>query len=348
MTGADTAGAAAERLVVLAEGFSADAHYGKTGRGIRHYGRRPVVAIVDSERAGERDDDVPVVADIDEALEHGPTTAVIGVAPQGGRLPLAWRRLVEQCLERGVAVESGLHDLLADDPDLRALAARTGAEIRDLRRSPEGLGCPTGANLGVRSRIALTVGSDCAIGKMTVSLELEAEARKRGLAALFVPTGQTGIAIAGWGIAVDAVVSDFVAGAAERLVVEGEQRGGTDLLLVEGQGAITHPAYASVTLGLLHGAVPHVLVLCHKAGTTEVEGYPGHPILPLPRLVALYESVALPRRPARVACVALNTSDLDDAAARDAIATVMVETGLPTDDPVRFGRSRLLAAILES
>ena len=173
----------------------------------------------------------------------------------------------------------------------------------------------------------LTVGSDCAIGKMTVSLELDRAAHARGLASRFVPTGQTGIAIAGWGIAVDAVVSDFIAGAAERLVVEGHERGG-ELLFVEGQGALTHPAYSGVTLGLIHGSAPHAFVLCHQAGTTEVEGYPGHPLLPLPELVELHEWISLPARKARVAAIALNTRDLSDDAARAAIARAEAETGL--------------------
>ena len=119
----------------------------------------------------------------------------------------------------------------------------------------------------------------------------------RGIASRFVPTGQTGIAIAGWGLSVDAVVADFIAGAAERLVVEGSERGG-DLLLVEGQGSITHPAYSGVTLGLIHGSAPHAYVLCHMAGTTEVEGYEGYPLLSLPKLVALHEAISLTRRPA--------------------------------------------------
>jgi uncharacterized NAD-dependent epimerase/dehydratase family protein len=181
---------------------------------------------------------------------------------------------------------------------------------------------------------------------MTVALELDRAARERGVASQFVPTGQTGIAIAGWGIAVDAVVSDFIAGAAERLVVEGHERGG-DVLVVEGQGAVTHPAYSGVTLGLMHGSAPHVYVLCHLAGATEVEGYPGHPLLPLTELVELHERLSLPRRPARVDCVALNTRLLDsDEEARAAIARAEEETGLPADDPVRFGPARLVDAIL--
>ncbi|HWC32536.1 MAG TPA: NAD-dependent epimerase/dehydratase family protein, partial [Actinomycetota bacterium] len=192
--------------------------------------------------------------------------------------------------------------------------------------------------------VVLTVGSDCAVGKKTMAIELDREARARGVRSVFVPTGQTGIMIAGWGIAVDAVVADFLAGAAERLVVEGARRG--DLLWVEGQGAILHPQFSGVTLGLYHGSAPHLLVLCHLAGTTEIEGCPGHAIPPLAELVELHERLALPARPATVAAVALNTSGLDESEARRAVEAAEDETGLPADDPVRFGPGRLVDAIL--
>jgi uncharacterized NAD-dependent epimerase/dehydratase family protein len=220
-------------------------------------------------------------------------------------------------------------------------------KLRDLRRSPPGLDCATGANLEVDAQIVLTVGSDCAIGKMTVSLELDRVASERGLASVFVPTGQTGIAIAGWGIAVDAVVADFLSGAAEQLLLEGRRRGG-DLLLVEGQGSLIHPAYSGVTLGLYHGSVPHLLVLCHRAGATEIEGSPGHPIPPLRELVELHEQMALPRRPARVAAVAVNTAGLDERAAAEAVAAAAEDAGLPACDPVRDGAEALLEAVLEA
>ena len=160
-----------------------------------------------------------------------------------------------------------------------------------------------------------------------------------------MPTGQTGIAIAGWGIAVDAVVADFLAGAAERLVVEGAERGGK-LLFVEGQGSLVHPLYSGVTLGLMHGSAPHAFVLCHVPGSTEIEGCPGHPIPPLPDLVELHERMSLPARRAQVVAIALNTSGLDDDAAREAIAAAEAETGLPADDPVRFGSGPMLDSIL--
>jgi uncharacterized NAD-dependent epimerase/dehydratase family protein len=335
-----------KRYPILAEGRSADTHYGKTARGIIRYGPHPVVAIIDSTRAGEREQGIPVVARVEEALAFGPTTAVVGVATQGGRFPPAWRALLKSSIANGLDVESGLHEFVSEDPELVELANRHGVGLRDLRKPPEGLSVPTGANLEVDARIVLTVGSDCAIGKKTVAVELDLEARRRGLDSVFVPTGQTGIAIAGWGIAVDAVVADFLAGAAERLVVEGAERGGK-LLFVEGQGSIVHPMYSGVTLGLVHGCAPHAFVLCHLAGATEIEGSPGHPIPPLPELVALYEQISLPARPAKVAAIALNTAAIEgDGEARDAVAAVEAETGLPSDDPVRFGASLLLDAVL--
>jgi uncharacterized NAD-dependent epimerase/dehydratase family protein len=334
-----------KRYLVLAEGFSGDPHHGKTARGVLRYRRDDVVAILDSTRAGEREDGLPVVGTVEEALPLGPTTALVGVATQGGRFPPEWIELIRACVERGLDVENGLHVFLGDDPGLVELARRRGAELRDLRRPPADLSTVTGENLRVDARIVLTVGSDCAIGKMTVCCELDLEARRRGLRSVFVPTGQTGIAIAGWGISVDAVVSDFLAGAAERLVVEGGQRG--DLLWVEGQGALLHPLYSGVTLGLMHGSVPHAYVLCHEAGLTELEVDGHHPIPPLRELVELHERISLPVRPARVVAVAVNTRSLDDDAARAAVAEAEEETGLAADDPVRFGAGRLLDAVLE-
>jgi uncharacterized NAD-dependent epimerase/dehydratase family protein len=335
------------RLLLLAEGHSADPHFGKTARGVLRYRPEQVVAVLDSERSGQSQDGAPIVATVEEALRFDPTIALVGVATQGGRFPPAWRELLRQSIAAGLDLESGLHEFVSDDAELTELAARAGVTLRDLRKPPAGLNVPTGANLTHPAKVVLTVGSDCAIGKMTVALELDAESRRRGVASEFVPTGQTGIAIAGWGISVDAVVADFLAGAAEQLVVEGVERGG-ELLWVEGQGSLLHPGYSGVTLGLLHGSAPHALVLCHHAGQTVVDGDERFPIPPLAELVELHERIALRARPARVAAVALNTRELDDEAARDAIAAAEAETGLPADDPVRFGADRILTAVLET
>jgi uncharacterized NAD-dependent epimerase/dehydratase family protein len=335
------------RYLLLAEGSSGDPLYGKTMRGVLRYRREDVVAILDSTRAGETEDGVPIVGSVGEAAELRPTTALVGVVTQGGYFPPAWMELLRDCVDHGLDVENGLHVFLGDDPTLSLLAAERGVELRDLRRPPADLSTATGENLSVDATIVLTVGSDCAIGKMTVSCELDLEARRRGLRSVFVPTGQTGMVIAGWGMAIDAVVADFLAGAAERLVLEGRDRGG-ELLWVEGQGSLVHPVYSGVTLGLYHGSAPHLLVLCHEAGRTHIEGAGGgpHPIPPLRELVELHERLALPARPARVAAVALNTRALGDDGARAAVAAAEEETGLPADDPVRFGASKLVDAVL--
>jgi uncharacterized NAD-dependent epimerase/dehydratase family protein len=333
-----------KRYLILAEGKSADPHYGKTARGVVRYSPHPTVAILDSTRAGETHDGIPVVGAVNDALCFNPTTALVGVATQGGRFPPAWRELLRSCVSKGLDVENGLHEFLTDDAELVELAARHGVELRDLRKPPADLNVPTGENLELDAHVVITVGSDCAIGKMTVALELDRAARERGLRSVFVPTGQTGIAIAGWGISVDAVVSDFLAGAAERLVVEGARRG--DLLWVEGQGALLHPAYSGVTLGLMHGSAPHAYVLCHQAGAAAIEGYPEQPIPPLSELVELHEHASLTARPAKVVCIALNTRALSEAKARAAVAEAEDETGLPADDPVRFGAGKLLDAAL--
>jgi uncharacterized NAD-dependent epimerase/dehydratase family protein len=332
------------RLLILAEGHSGDPHFGKTASGVIRYRPEDIVAILDSARHGETQDGFPVVGSVSDALEYEPTTALVGVATQGGRFPPAWRDVLKDSIRAGLDVENGLHEFVSEDPELVGLAREHGVELRDLRKPPPGLNVPTGGNLTHNATTILAVGSDCAIGKMTVALELDREARRRGLRSEFIPTGQTGMAIAGWGIAVDAVVSDFIAGAAEQLVLEGVERGG-EVLFVEGQGSLLHPAYSGVTLGLIHGSAPHGYVLCHMAGETVVDGDDRFPIPPLSEVVALHEQISLLARPALVHAIALNTRNLDDDGARRAIEEAEAETGLPADDPVRFGAGKLVDAL---
>lgn len=338
-----------ERLAVLTGGQLAES-YAKTAHGVLRYGTREVVCVIDAAHAGRRAVDVvpfcaspaPVVADVSAARELGATTVLLGVAPLGGRLTAAWREVLLAALGLGMHVEAGLHTDLGADPELAAAARAAGVGIRDLRAVPDDLGVPLAGPVG--ARVVHTVGSDCAIGKMSVVLELDRAARDRGLGSVFVATGQTGVAISGWGMAVDHVISDFVAGAADRLVREGATRG--DLLWLEGQGSIYHPAYSGVTLGLLHGSSADALVLCHRAGRTAVADYPGTALPPLAEIVRGYEEAAGWVRPARVAAVALNTAGLDDAAARAAVEAAAAGTGLVADDVVRFGAGRVLDAVL--
>ncbi len=342
-----------ERLAIFAEGLFAG-HHGKTAHGVIRYGTREVVAVIDSTQAGRTAvevvpfsrRDVPIVATLREAIDLGANALLVGVAPTGGKLDPAWRAVLLEAIGAGLHVEAGLHTQLHEDPQLRRAATRAGVALRDLRAAPPDLTVPQGPNSRPGSvRVVHSVGSDTVIGKKVVTLELDRAARERGLRSVYVPTGQTGVAIAGWGLAVDHVISDYVAGAGERLVHEGAERG--DLLFVEGQGALFHPAYSGVTLGLLHGSAPDLLVLVHKAGASALRNYPDLPIPPLAELVAAYEGVARHVRPARVAAIALNTADLDtDEDAREAIAAAQAETGLVADDVVRFGPERVLDAVL--
>ena len=344
-----------EKLAIFAEDLFVK-HNGKTAHGVIRYGTREVVAVIDSSQAGKTASElvpfcvhpVPIVASVGEAIELGAEALLIGVAPTGGKLDRAWRPALLEAISAGLSLEAGLHSQLADDAELRRAADELGVGLRDLRASPGDLSVPEGPYSrpdGVR--VVHSVGSDTVIGKKVVTLELDRLARENGERSVYVPTGQTGVAIAGWGIAVDHVISDYVSGAAERLVREGAERG--DLLFVEGQGALFHPAYSGVTLGLLHGSAPDALVLVHKAGAGAIRNYPDLPIPPLPELIEAYEGIARRVRPARVAAIALNTADLDsDDEARVAIDAAREETGLVTDDVVRFGPERVLTAVLES
>jgi uncharacterized NAD-dependent epimerase/dehydratase family protein len=203
----------------------------------------------------------------------------------------------------------------------------------------------SGEGFAVEPKVALTVGTDAAIGKMTATLELERAAKTDGLSTGFVPTGQTGVIVAGWGVCVDAVVSDFVAGVSEMLVLEAA-KSSPDLILVEGQGSLAHPAYSGVTLGLLHGCCPDCLILC--VSPDDSPGYAGVPRPTPARAARLYEEVAALVKPAPVVAVSTNTRGLSDAEARAFVEKVADETGLPTADPFRASAEPILEAVLRS
>jgi uncharacterized NAD-dependent epimerase/dehydratase family protein len=337
-------------LLILTEGQFGE-HDAKTAYGVIRYGRDEVVAVLDSTKAGENvatylpGHDIPIVATLDEALAlpTPPDALLIGIAPTGGKLPASWRAIIHSAIDAGLDILSGLHTFLGDDAEFAAAAHIRGVEIIDYRRPPERLETAVGRRHAPGKRVILTVATDCAIGKMSVSLELRKSAVAAGESAVFVPTGQTGMMIEGWGVAVDRLISDFAQGTVEWMVEEAEAMG--DWIFVEGQGSLDHPAYSSVTLSLIHGATPHAMVMTYKPGMTDhdFDHLPDvtFPIAPLPEFIALHEQVAGLVAPSRVVAVALNTSRIrDDDEARRVIAEVAELTGLPADDPVRFGADR--------
>ncbi len=340
---------ALRRLVILTEGEFGP-HSAKTAFGVIRYGRHEVVAVLDSTLAGRNvaewlpDHDIPIVATLAEALaipgRPRPDTLLIGIAPTGGRLPDAWRPILHGAIDAGLDLHSGLHTFLGDDPELSAATAISGVHVTDFRRPPERFECAIGRRHEPGRRVILTVGTDCAIGKMSVALELRDAGHAAGDAVAFVPTGQTGMMIDGWGVSVDRVISDFLNGTVEWLVEEGERLG--DWVIVEGQGSLDHPAYSAVTLGLIHGATPHAMILVHRAGLAEhdFDHVPDRsfPIAELGPFIELHERIANTVAPSKVVAVAVNTSDYaDEADARRVVAEIEAETGLPAADPVRFG-----------
>jgi uncharacterized NAD-dependent epimerase/dehydratase family protein len=255
----------------------------------------------------------------------------------GGRLPEQWRAWLVSALDAGCDIWSGLHTCLGDDPVLAERARVNGREIRDVRRPPANLPVAEGFARLLEPLVVLTVGTDCNVGKMTCQLQLTRQLNQRGVRTRFVATGQTGIFIEGWGIAVDAVVADFIAGAAEKITVEGAKD--ADVVLVEGQGSINHPGYSGVTLGLLHGSCPNALILCHQATRTHLSEYRAKAWLRMPPLqayVKLYEEAGSVVWPTRVIGICLNTYDMTPEQARAACDAASRETGLPCTDPVRF------------
>jgi uncharacterized NAD-dependent epimerase/dehydratase family protein len=327
--------------------FAIDA---KTAHGVIRYGSDEVVAVIDPSTAGRRvcdvlphlSSDAPIVESVAQALQFSPTALLIGTAPKGGGLPPDWRGAILEAIAARLEIVSGLHEILDADPEFHRAARSAGTTIWDVREPPE-VPLFSGDAYDVKAPVLLTVGNDCAVGKMSVSLELVSAAVASGKSARFVPTGQTGVLIAGWGISVDRVIADFAPGAAEQLVLYAAHEG-ADLIVVEGQGAINHPAYAPVTLALMTGCAPDALVLVCDPRRKSIETYPT-PTLGYRESIELHERLLDAVKPAEVIGVALNTFGLDEDEALAEIARAGEETGLPADDLVRFGAERFYRAI---
>lgn len=341
----DTASRFGDRIAILAHDGYPDE--GKTMEGVMRYGDYDIVAILDHNHAGSYSREhfpdlpnAPVVAGMDDVSESI-DSLLIGVAPVGGAIEERWRDDIKTALERGVDVISGMHEQLSEDPEFATPAAESGATIHELRKPPSDLPVADGLADQADATVVLTVGTDCAIGKMTTTMKLVEAARERGIDAGAIATGQTGIAITGRGIAIDRVPADFAAGAAERLVLDAAED--HDLLIVEGQASIIHPAYAADTIALLHGAMPDYLVLCHDATRDSYHNFESFELPSIERYIDCYTSLAEPISPTEVVAGALNTSGIeDDTTARDAVDEYADRIGAPATDVIRFGPDAVL------
>jgi uncharacterized NAD-dependent epimerase/dehydratase family protein len=277
-----------------------------------------------------------------EAFAAGARSFVIGVAPVGGAIPIEWRPALLDAVAAGLDIVSGMHTRLASVPGLADAAQRRGCRLLDVRHSDSTFAVASGVRRP--GRRVLTVGTDCALGKKYTALALTSALRTRGIAATFRATGQTGIMIAGAGVAIDAVVADFVAGAAEALSPANDP---AHWDVIEGQGALFHPAYAGVTLGLIHGSQPDALVLCHDPSRRTIDGYPDYPLPGLAAAMNQYLTAARLTNPgARFIGISLNTSTLGEGERRTAIAAAREEFALPVVDPILDGAGAIAQTLV--
>jgi uncharacterized NAD-dependent epimerase/dehydratase family protein len=361
--------------IVLTQGYWGTSS-AKVATGLARFGKWPLVAILDRNAApgmatvlndATPGGTCPIVGTLEDALTLGglaPKALILGTAPRGGALPDAWTPIIEAAIRAGLHVVSGLHDFLTDRPHWVALAEQHQVALWDVRDpqhslQPHWWPMTRYVERPGNVRVVTMVGSDCSVGKMFTALTLDREAQAQGMASQFVATGQTGILIEGWGVPLDRVIGDFMAGYTESAVMDAvaklqASRRWSDnqpqTVFVEGQGALRHPAYSGVTLSLLHGSHPDGLILCHTPGLTHIKGDFPQAIAPLADLVRLYEQAAswirLPHeRPCRVLGISLNTAALSAPDAQAAVAEAQRQTGLPATDPVRVGVAPLLQAI---
>ncbi|MBX3420646.1 MAG: DUF1611 domain-containing protein [Pirellulaceae bacterium] len=335
------------RIALLTDGFSSP-QYAKTAISLLKYRPNDIVAVIDQQLAGKMADElfgmgqgVPVVAGLEKIAQCD--AIYLGIATAGGQMPETWRPLICQAIERKIDIVSGLHEFLVEDPQYVQLASISGSRLVDVRRNRFKT---TARGLQFRPQCIRvhSVGSDCSIGKMVTTLEVEQQLQQRGYRAKFIATGQTGIMITGQGAPIDCVVSDFVNGAIEGLVAEHQDH---DFLLIEGQGSISHPAFSAVTSGLLHGCAPQGLIFCYEAGRTHVKGLPTIPLAPMEDQMAALLAMANLRSPCQFVGLSINTRSLTDRAANDEVAGAEDRFGLPACDVYRHGAGKLADACEE-
>lgn len=270
---------------------------------------------------------------IEEAAAAGVKTIIVGVANRGGVIPPAWVESLVKGVELGMDVASGLHNKVAEIPEIAAAAKANGRSLFDVRHPTRAFDVAKGSKRPGKRLLA--VGTDCSVGKMFAALAVEREMKARGMKASFRATGQTGIFIAGDGVSVDAVVADFISGATEWLCPPNDH---DHWDVIEGQGSLFHASFAGVSMGLLHGSQADALVMCHEPTRTHMRGLPDFPLPGLKECIELNEACGRLTNPdCKVVGVSVNTVALDDSAAKDVLAKIADETGLPTTDTFRYG-----------
>ena len=334
------------KIVLLTEGYS-DPFYAKTACSMLRYRQQDVVAVLDQSHRGKTAQDlflvggeIPVVGSLDGVSADA---MFLGIAPPGGKLPDSWRPLIMDAMIRGLDIVSGLHDFLSHDSEFAKQATDHGRQLIDVRKNDERQ-TATGVGLSPDCLRVLTVGHDCSVGKMVTSLEIQRELIRRDVDAGFVATGQTGIMISGDGVPVDCVVADFVNGAVESLVQRHEHH---DVLMIEGQGSISHPSFSAVTMGLLHGAAPHAMIYCYEVGRDKVKGLDSIPLLSHEALIRSYEENASLRHPSSVIGIAMNSRNVSAAEAELERHQMQAEYGVPVCDVYRHGAGELANAVLD-
>jgi len=334
------------QLVILTEGHT-NPHTAKTASCLIRYRRDEVVALLDSTQAGKTTQDLlgvggnlPVIASLAEAPTAN--TLLLGIAPPGGKIPRPWRAVILEAIAKGMDVVAGLHEFLTEDPEFVAAAERHGVTLTDVRKNNEK---DISRRVGLRPDClrVLTVGHDCSVGKMLTAVELTNALRAAGHDAKFIATGQTGIMVEGDGCPIDRVISDFVSGAVEKMILKQQHHA---ILLVEGQGSLVHPSYSGVTLSLLHGALPQAMILCYEVGRDRITGIDHLKIPPLAKIKELNETMASVSQPSRVIGISMNSRRVSAPEAAAERQRVRAEFGLPVCDVIRDGPDELVEAIL--
>ena len=334
------------KMVVLTQGHT-NPVTAKTAASVIRYCSSEVLAILDNTEVGKTSQDllgaggeIPIVGSLAEVPDA--ETLLIGIAPPGGKMPLEWRPILIEAIKRKMQIVSGLHQFLCEDAEWVTLAKQHGATLVDVRKNEE---MTVAERRGIDESCCriLTVGNDCSIGKMVVSIEVAKGLAESKHDVAFLATGQTGIMIAGAGKPIDCVKADFISGAAEQLVLENQTH---EYLIAEGQGSIAHPSFSGVTLGLLHGIAPDGLILVYEAGRENMKGLEHVPLKPLSQLIATYESVGSLVHPCKVIGIGVNTRNLNDDEARKECDRVSKELGLPATDVLRFGAQPLVDAVI--